>query len=100
MRRLILHGETEACNVIRRQAENSETEADTMTTTAAMTSQLARSDLLDTYTPSQTASYDELLASDGTPRRHWQPFLNELNALTNADRKAMAARLDRRVRET
>jgi uncharacterized circularly permuted ATP-grasp superfamily protein/uncharacterized alpha-E superfamily protein len=69
-------------------------------TTAAMTSQLSRSDLLDAYTSSQTASYDELLARDGTPRRHWLPFLNELNALTDADRKAMAARLDRRVRET
>jgi uncharacterized circularly permuted ATP-grasp superfamily protein/uncharacterized alpha-E superfamily protein len=69
-------------------------------TTAAMTSQLTRSDLLDAYTSSQTASYDELLSRDGTPRRHWLPFLNELNALTDADRKAMAARLDRRVRET
>jgi uncharacterized circularly permuted ATP-grasp superfamily protein/uncharacterized alpha-E superfamily protein len=71
-----------------------------MTTTAAMTSQLARSDLLDKYSPSQTTSYDELLSSDGKPRRHWQPLLNELNALTDADRKAMAVRLDRRVRET
>jgi uncharacterized circularly permuted ATP-grasp superfamily protein len=65
-----------------------------------MTSQLARSDLLDKYSPSQTTSYDELLSSDGKPRRHWQPLLNELNALTDADRKAMAVRLDRRVRET
>ena len=57
-------------------------------------------DLLNAYRLSQTGGYDELLDGDGAPRRHWLPFLKELNALPEADRAARALRLDRRVRET
>lgn len=57
-------------------------------------------DLLNAYRLSQTGGYDELLDRDGAPRRHWLPFLKELNALSETDRDARAVRLDRRVRET
>ena len=69
-------------------------------TTAAMSSTISGPDLLNAYRVSQTGGYDELLDRDGAPRRHWLPFLKELNALSEADRAARAVRLDRRVRET
>ncbi|HYD15489.1 MAG TPA: circularly permuted type 2 ATP-grasp protein [Hyphomicrobium sp.] len=56
--------------------------------------------MLDAYRRSRVAGYDELLSSDGTPRRHWASLLAGLNDLTQTDRTARAARLDRRVRET
>lgn len=69
-------------------------------TTAAITSTISGPDLLDSYKPSTAHSYDELMDRDGAPRRHWLPLLAELNALSDTERKSMAARLDRRVRET
>ena len=69
-------------------------------TTAAMSSTISGPDLLNAYRVSQTGGYDELLDRDGAPRRHWLPFLKELNALSEADRAARSVRLDRRVRET
>lgn len=65
-----------------------------------MSSMVSGPDLLNAYRLSQTGGYDELLDGDGAPRRHWLPFLKELNALPEADRAARALRLDRRVRET
>lgn len=69
-------------------------------TTAAKSSTLSGPDLLDNYRSSQTSGYDELLGADGAPRRHWQKFLSELEALKPSECTARAARLDRRVRET
>jgi uncharacterized circularly permuted ATP-grasp superfamily protein/uncharacterized alpha-E superfamily protein len=69
-------------------------------TTAAMSSKISGPDLLNAYRQSQSGGYDELLDRDGAPRRHWLPFLKELNALSQSDRDARAIRLDRRVRET
>lgn len=65
-----------------------------------MSSTISGPDLLNAYRHSQTGGYDELLDRDGAPRRHWLPFLKELNALSETDRDQRALRLDRRVRET
>lgn len=64
-----------------------------------MSSTIPGPDLLNAYRQSQTGGYDELLDRDGTPRRHWLPFLSELGVLSDADRAQRAVRLDRRVRE-
>lgn len=69
-------------------------------TIAAMPSAPPGPDLVSTYRLATGGGYDEFLASDGAPRRHWLPFLDALNDRSATERSAMSARLDRQVRET
>jgi uncharacterized circularly permuted ATP-grasp superfamily protein/uncharacterized alpha-E superfamily protein len=65
----------------------------------AHTRDLREVDLLEGYRAG-AGGFDELLGSDGAPRRHWATFLEAFRRLTPRDRLARASRLERQVRET
>jgi uncharacterized circularly permuted ATP-grasp superfamily protein len=66
-------------------------------TTAA---QVRSGAVLQSYRPFASAGYDELLASDGNSRPHWQPLLAALDAMPHAEQMTSARRIERRVWET
>lgn len=70
-----------------------------MTTAAAKKSEIA-SNLLHAYRRQDVAGFDELFEAGGAVRGHWQPLLDGLAGLTDAERALRVARLAQRVRET
>jgi uncharacterized circularly permuted ATP-grasp superfamily protein/uncharacterized alpha-E superfamily protein len=69
-------------------------------TTAAATRSEPTFDLLRAYRRGEIAGFDELLEPGGALRSHWQPLLDGLAKLTDAEKDLRVARLARRVRET
>ncbi len=70
-----------------------------MTTAAAMKAEPS-SNLLSAYGREEIAGYDELLDAAGAVRAHWQPLLDGLAEISDAERELRSGRLARRVRET
>lgn len=55
--------------------------------------------LLAGYAQARNGAHDELLDASGNVRPHWQPFLDALAVLPQAEQAERAERLNRRVRE-
>ncbi len=68
--------------------------------TAAMPDVQGQTDLLEGYRHTRTSRFDELLDGSGAVRRHWQPLVTSLQALSPAEREARVQRLDRRLQDT
>ena len=58
-----------------------------------------REALLRGYRP-LAGSHDELIAADGSVREHWEPFLQELSALTPHELQQRFGLADRHVKDT
>ncbi|MFN0219321.1 MAG: circularly permuted type 2 ATP-grasp protein [Hyphomicrobium sp.] len=70
-----------------------------MTITAPAIAEHA-ADLIGPYRARLASSYDECLDDSGAVRPHWRTLIDNLDAMTEAERATRAQRMDRRVRET